>query len=244
MKTSFIVFFSFLSFINFSQDSIVVYFPFNSDEIPNAKLTLIKNKLLEEASSVDKIFGYTDSIGNYFYNQDLSLRRANNIINLLSNGNETLFSNTKVNGFGELNFEGVKGRKVVIYFNQKISFQIRNAKIGDNLKMNNLNFEPGSESLLPSSIPILHDLLDVMLEFPTLVIAIEGHICCDVNDQTNLSGSRANVVYDFLVRNSVNPERLSYKGFGSSKPIYQLPEQNYMQQISNRRVEIRVVTKN
>ena len=83
-----------------------------------------------------------------------------------------------------------------------------------------------------------------MLEFPKLVIAIEGHICCDVNDQTNLSGSRAKVVYDFLVRNGIKSERLSHKGFGSTRPIYQLPEQNEMQQISNRRVEIRVVTKN
>jgi outer membrane protein OmpA-like peptidoglycan-associated protein len=244
MKASLIVFFSLLSFINFSQDSLVVYFPFDSDEVSIPKISEIRRKLINQASSVTTISGYTDSIGNYFYNQDLSLRRANNIINLLSNGNETLFSNTKVNGCGELNFEGVKGRKVVIYYNQKISFQIRNAKIGDNLKMNNLNFEPGSESLLPSSIPILHDLLDVMLEFPKLVIAIEGHICCDVNDQTNLSGSRAKVVYDFLVRNGIKSERLSHKGFGSTRPIYQLPEQNEMQQISNRRVEIRVVTKN
>jgi hypothetical protein len=66
MKVSLIIFFSLLSFINFSQDSIVVYFPFNSDEVPTSKLSFIKNKLLKEASSVDKIYGYTDSIGNFF----------------------------------------------------------------------------------------------------------------------------------------------------------------------------------
>ena len=143
-----------------------------------------------------------------------------------------------------MNFKGSRGRKVVIYFNQKISYQLKNAKAGENLRINNLNFEPGSEILLPGSIPILYDLLDIMVEFPKLVIAIEGHICCDVNDQTNLSGSRAKVVYDFLIRNGIKSERLSHKGFGSTRPIYQLPEQNDMQQISNRRVEIRVISKN
>ncbi|MBM3186340.1 MAG: OmpA family protein [Bacteroidetes bacterium] len=244
MKASLIIFFSLLSFINFSQDSIVVYFPFNSDEVSTTKLSSIKKKLLKEASSVDKIYGYTDSIGNFFYNQDLSLRRANKTLKQLSNGAEELFSKTELRGLGEKNFEGSKGRKVVIYFNQKISYQIKNAKAGENLKINNLNFEPGSEILLPGSIPILDDLLDIMLEFPKLVIAIEGHICCDPNDQTNLSGSRAKVVYDFLIQNGIRSERLSYKGFGSTKPIYHLPEQNEMQQISNRRVEIRVISKN
>lgn len=227
----------------FGQDSIVIYFPFNSDGIPKSKLTSIRNKLLKEASSVNKIYGYTDSIGNYFYNQDLSLRRATKIYKFLLSDNEELFSKTEIQGLGELNFKGSKSRKVVIYYNQKISYQIRNSKVGENLKINNLNFEPGSEILLPGSIPILNDLLDIMNEFPKLVIAIEGHICCDLNDGTNLSGSRAKVVHDFLVRNGIMPERLAHKGFGSTKPIYPLPEQNDMQQISNRRVEIRVVSK-
>jgi hypothetical protein len=48
----------------FGQDSIVVYFQFNSDQVNKSKLTLIKNKLINEASSVNKICGYTDSIGN------------------------------------------------------------------------------------------------------------------------------------------------------------------------------------
>jgi outer membrane protein OmpA-like peptidoglycan-associated protein len=110
--------------------------------------------------------------------------------------------------------------------------------------MNNLNFESGSEILLPGSKPILNDLLDVMIESPKSIIAIEGHICCDKNDETNLSGSRAKVVYDFLIQSGIKPERLSFRGFGSTKPIYPMPEQNDIQQVSNRRVEIRIVSKN
>lgn len=244
MKVFHFLFFLLTSMSYFGQDSIVVYFQFNSDQVNKSKLTSIKNKLIKEASSVNKICGYTDSIGNFFYNQDLSDRRASKIRDFLSMNNEALFSNTKVIGLGEMNIEGATERRVVIYYSQKISYQIRNSKAGENLKINNLNFEPGSEILLPGSIPILNDLLDIMNEFPKLVIAIEGHICCDVNDETNLSGSRAKVVFDFLVQNGITSDRLSHKGFGSTRPIYRLPEQNDMQQISNRRVEIRLVSKN
>ena len=244
MKVFLFILFSFQALCFYCQDSIVVYFPFNSDKISLQKVKQIKNKLAKEASSVSKIFGYTDSIGNFFYNKDLSDRRAQKINDFLSEENESLFLKTEVYGLGELNSEGPKERKVVIYYNQTISHQIRNATAGESLKMNNLNFEPGSEIVLPGSKPILTDLLDIMKKFPKLVIAIEGHICCDKNDETNLSGSRAKVVYDFLIQNGIKPERISFKGFGSTKPIYPMPEQNDIQQVSNRRVEIRIISKN
>jgi outer membrane protein OmpA-like peptidoglycan-associated protein len=244
MRSVFIllIFFS-ATFRIYCQDSIVVFFPFNSDKITQEKLNQIKTKLVKQASSVSKIIGYTDSVGNFLYNQDLSQRRAKKLHELLSKGDEVRYSNTEILGMGELNFRGTKGRKVVIHFNQKISNQIRKAKNGENIKMNNLNFEPGSELLLPESTPVLNDLLDIMNEFPKLVISIEGHICCEKNDDTNLSSSRAKVVYDFLVKNGIKAERLSYKGFGSSRPIYPLPEQNDIQQVANRRVEIRIISK-
>lgn len=220
------------------------FFSFNKDRVPLAKLNQLKTKLDKQAISVTKIVGYTDSVGNFYYNLDLSNRRAKSIYDFLSYDNQALFSTAEIDGRGEVNFEGEKGRKVVVYYNQKISYQIRNAKVGENLKINNLNFEPGTEILLPGSTPVLTDLLEIMKEFPNLVIAIEGHICCDINDETNLSTTRAKVIYDYLVQHGIKSARLSFSGFGSTKPIYKLPEQNDLQQVSNRRVEIRVISKN
>jgi outer membrane protein OmpA-like peptidoglycan-associated protein len=232
-----------LSIETYCQDSIVVYFPFDSDKLSEVILIKIKNVLTKQASSVNSIIGFTDSTGNYFYNLDLSERRAKHLFASLSKENESIFSKTEVYGRGEMASNGPKGRKVVVYYNQKISNQIRIAKVGENIKINNLNFEPGSEILLPGSSSTLNDLLEIMNEWPKLAIAIEGHICCDVNDETNLSSSRAKVVYDFLVKNGIKAERLSFKGFGSTKPIFSLPEQNDMQQVTNRRVEIRILSK-
>lgn len=244
MNRLLILLFSFFTIYSYGQDSVIIYYSFNSDIAPQEKLTNLKNKLLKEASSINKIHGHTDSIGNLLYNQDLSDRRAKKIHDFLSSLDEELLSKTEVQGMGEMNVDGSKGRKVVVYYSPKISVQIRNAKAGETLKINNLNFEPGSDVLLASSNHILNDLLDIMNEFPKLIIAIDGHICCDMNDETNLSTSRAKRVYNFLVKNGIKPERLSFKGFGSTKPLFPLPEINDQQQIANRRVEIRIVSKN
>jgi len=82
-----------------------------------------------------------------------------------------------------------------------------------------------------------------MEEMPTLKISIEGHICCDSNDVTQLSLARAKLVYDYLVKNGIDAKRLSYKGFGATRPIHPLPELNENEQKENRRVEIRILSK-
>jgi flagellar motor protein MotB len=38
-------------------------------------------------------------------------------------------------------------------------------------------------------------------------------------------------------------KRLSYRGFGSARPIFPIPEENYYQEQMNRRVEILVKDK-
>ena len=108
--------------------------------------------------------------------------------------------------------------------------------------MKNLNFHPGQDVLLPSSESTIRELLDIMNSNPKLKIAIEGHICCSIEDGNNLSGLRAKVVYDYLLNNQIKSSRISYKGFGSSKPIYPLPEKTEDERINNRRVEIRIVS--
>jgi len=241
---SIIIYLQFLiCFSVYSQDSVVVYFSFNSDEILAQKIKMIQKKLIKEATTILKISGYTDSVGNFYFNQDLSERRAKKIKGLLDESIPQLLTNVQVQGNGELPISGQKGRKVVIYYNKKISNQIRTAQVGEQIKINNLNFEPGEAILLPGSEPSLTDLLSIMQEIPKLKIAIEGHICCDVNDITNLSEQRAKVVYNYLVKNGIKENRLTFKGFGATKPIYALPEANEFQQVSNRRVEIRIISK-
>ena len=124
-------------------------------------------------------------------------------------------------------------------------------KAGDKIILKNIHFVGARHQLLPESMPVLDELLAAMKKFPRLVISIEGHICCvpapaDVLDldtgEKNLSQARAKAIMGYLIENGIPPARISYKGFGHSRPIYAYPEEDEEQMKLNRRVEIRIVS--
>ena len=125
-------------------------------------------------------------------------------------------------------------------------------KAGTKFTLHNLIFIGGRHYLVHSSVPVIQELLSVMNNNPTLVISIEGHVCCipgnhdgvDLDLGTaNLSEMRAKTVYDYLIRNGVSASRLSYKGFGHQFPIKPYPEATVEDMNTNRRVEIKIVSK-
>jgi outer membrane protein OmpA-like peptidoglycan-associated protein len=83
----------------------------------------------------------------------------------------------------------------------------------------------------------------VLTNNPNLKIEIQGHLCCMTTDRLDLSTQRAKAIYNFLVKNNIAKERLTYKGFGSSKPIYPLPEKDEKERAANRRIEIEIKSK-
>jgi len=83
----------------------------------------------------------------------------------------------------------------------------------------------------------LNRLKKLLNDYPTLVIRINGHTDNVGSDEDNLtlSNNRAKAVYDYLIANGISGDRLSYKGFGETKPIFdnEIPEGRQM----NRRTE-------
>ncbi|HXB05832.1 MAG TPA: DUF5723 family protein [Puia sp.] len=67
----------------------------------------------------------------------------------------------------------------------------------------------------------LDRVVDILQEDSTLRIRIEGHTDSEGTDQRNqkLSDRRARAVYNYLVFKGIKPERMEYKGFGSTKPL-------------------------
>ena len=104
-----------------------------------------------------------------------------------------------------------------------------------------MNFYENSIKLLPESEPILEDLLYILEKYPALKIQIQGHVCCQPENEERLSFKRAETVYEYLVNNGIDKDRLSHTGFGSTKPIYTLPEKNEQERVANRRVEIQII---
>jgi outer membrane protein OmpA-like peptidoglycan-associated protein len=124
-------------------------------------------------------------------------------------------------------------------------------KVGGKFVLKNLHFEGGRHVLLPYSVPVLEDLLKTLKEIPTLHIAIEGHVCCaqgtrdglDIDTRTyDLSVNRARVVYQYLIKNGIDPSRLSWDGYGNRYPLV-YPEVTEEERTMNRRVEIKIVKK-
>ncbi len=121
----------------------------------------------------------------------------------------------------------------------QLETQLTQSKAGTVFKIKNLNFVFNSDEIEILSLPLLDKLLEVMHSFPKLEIEVHGYICCnpDPND-TKLSIRRAHKIYRYLTQNGIDAKRLGYKGFGSSNPIFPLPEKSEAEKAANRRVEI------
>lgn len=245
---------------SFGQQKLEVYFDFDKHEINDVAVVKLNTWMASEKTlEVFKIYGFCDWKGSNAYNDSLSVKRVFAVYNFLLDNNIDVHADYEMRGFGE-NFEQSKtqgeNRKVMIVYDYKkeeksvptdpskvLSARIMGSQNGDKITLDNINFFNMSPRILPKSKVVLDDLLCVMQDNPTLKIEIQGHICCQQDDKTDLSTLRAKAIYNFLVSRKINRNRLSYKGFGVTKPIHAIPEENEVQQYENRRVEIMVVDK-
>lgn len=115
---------------------------------------------------------------------------------------------------------------------------IKNMEAGNTLLLNNIQFVGGSDVWLEESVPALENLIETMQENSTLKIEIQGHICCDTQDRNDLSTRRAFAIYNLLIQNGIEKNRLKYKGYGRKRPLKNNPEET-----KNRRVEILILEK-
>lgn len=92
---------------------------------------------------------------------------------------------------------------------------------GVNVVLKNIFFDTNKFELLPASVTELTSLLELLQANKTISIEIQGHTdnAGNVTDNQKLSVERAQAVYKYLTDHQIDAERLSYKGFGSSKPI-------------------------
>ena len=103
-------------------------------------------------------------------------------------------------------------------------------------------FATGSEEILPSSEPVLVEVADVLLRNPELeLIEIQGHTDNSGNPEVNmqLSQHRAEAVSQWLVDHGVDPERLTAKGYGQTRPI--APNITAYHRARNRRVQFKIL---
>lgn len=132
------------------------------------------------------------------------------------------------------NKETDKPFQIVIYL-EKI-------KAGANTILKNIFFDTNKYDLLPASVTELGSLAELLERNKNISIEIQGHTDNSGSPAQNikLSEQRAKAVYDFLLGKGIEATRLSYKGYGESKPIASNEQPSGKQQ--NRRTSF-VITK-
>lgn len=94
-------------------------------------------------------------------------------------------------------------------------------EINATVRLKNIQFEPASFKLLPVSLVELDKLLQLLQENPQIKVQVSGYTdnVGSPADNLKLSNNRAKAVVDYLVNKGVDAKRLSWKGFGETKPI-------------------------
>jgi len=241
-----------------AQEKLNVYFDFDKYNLNDEAFKKINTWIAEGKNyEVIKLYGFCDWKGTNTYNDSLALKRVYTVYNFLKESKIDVKKDIEIRGFGE-DFEQSKvqgeNRRVTIVFQEKkvivaeksseekLKEQVKASKKGDLIKLPNFYFYNNSAKIVPKSEPILYDLLCVMLDNPKLKIEIQGHICCKLPSEFDaVSTARAKAIYNFLILNKVDRKRLTFKGYGVSRPIHPIPEKNATEEDENRRVEIMIL---
>lgn len=119
--------------------------------------------------------------------------------------------------------------------------------------LENVFFDLSKATLRPESFVELNKLVSFLNENGNLKIEIGGHTDTrgDAKDNQILSQNRALAVYNYLVDKGIAKERLTYKGYGETKPVMSdeqiaklgSDKEKEKAHQANRRTEYKVITK-
>lgn len=114
-------------------------------------------------------------------------------------------------------------------------------KAGDVITLNHVQFEFDKAALLPSSYPILNQVVDLLQQETDYKIEIKGFTDNVGSTEFNLklSRKRARAVYDFFLQTGTSAQRLTFQGFGEAHPVAANDTKEGRQK--NRRVELHIL---
>ena len=110
------------------------------------------------------------------------------------------------------------------------------------ITFDNIEFEFNKTELTTDSKTYLNEIIDFMQNNNKIIVQINGHTdnIGNTEDNLELSIGRAKAVFDYLLSKNIDKNRLSYKGFGDTKPI----DDNNTEEgrAKNRRVEFQIIS--
>jgi outer membrane protein OmpA-like peptidoglycan-associated protein len=116
-------------------------------------------------------------------------------------------------------------------------------EVGNKVVLNNIFFNYNESSIREQSRGEIERLALMMFKNPAVKIEISGHSDSKGSDEYNqkLSEARAKSVVDYLIMLDVEPERLTFKGYGKNRPI--ASNDTDEGRALNRRTEVEIISK-
>jgi outer membrane protein OmpA-like peptidoglycan-associated protein len=93
--------------------------------------------------------------------------------------------------------------------------------MGDTVTLPGIFFETAQATLMETSLAELDKLAEALKRRPRIRLEVGGHTDAVGKDEDNmlLSERRAKAVYDYLIERGIDPDRLTYRGYGESRPV-------------------------
>lgn len=172
----------------------------NNTEIVNATIE-VKDALTKKLTKID-----VDSVtGEYAF-----------IVNFK---NDLLVSVKKEGYAFESNY--IHSQDSENYKVKNVDIELKKLEVGGQYTLHDILFSTNSFELNDTIKTVLDDFSEYLKENPKLHVALHGHTDNVGNPTDNLvlSNSRAKAVFDYLAQKGIDKSRLSFKGFGETKPI-------------------------
>jgi len=219
------------------KSTLLTKVPFanNSTEILPGSLTAIDEYILlsKENYFFDiEIGGHTSSTGSKQYNQTISEKRAKIVYDyLIKSGIES--DRLTYRGYGEDMLIDLNNNDEAHTKNRRIEFKVT----GINLE---LQFQKNQYELPAKNLSKLFFIAELLAINSDKKLLIEGHTdnTGNLEFNKNLSNLRAKSVYNFMLDQGIQSDRLSYVGFGPTAPRYSNETKEGRQK--NRRIEIKL----
>jgi len=123
----------------------------------------------------------------------------------------------------------------------ELNVELQPIEVGASIILKNIFFDFDKHNLLPQSEVELLKIVEFLKKNKNLKVEISGHTDNVGTYEYNLqlSEKRAKAVYDYLVENGIEPSRLTYKGYGYTKPLINSDLEEHRK--LNRRTEILIL---
>lgn len=168
----------------------------------------------------DSTWGEVKNIG---YPINTSAEESNLIV--APDGRTALFSSDRYGGYGQNDLYSfvmpAPARPERITFIDPVIQAENLLSLGDTVTLPGIFFHTASDVLVETSLAELDRLAEALRRHPRLRLEVGGHTDAVGSDEDNmtLSERRAKAVYDYLILCGIDPSRLTYRGYGETRPV-------------------------